>query len=112
MTRPIVACCCSCAAPDSTTDARNDPDDLALFASIRRAVEAGQSAGLIRDGDPRLLAQLLWSGVHGALALPINIDTYDLIDGPTVATEMIATLTRSITTASITTASITIKETR
>ncbi len=102
-------------APDSTTDARNDPDNLALFASIRRAVEAGQLAGLIRDGDPRMLAQLLWSGVHGALALPINIDTYDLIDGPSVATEMIATLTRSITTpsittASITTASITIKE--
>lgn len=98
-------------APDSTTDARNDPDELALFASIRRAVEAGQLAGLIRDGDPRLLAQLLWSGVHGALALPINVDTYDLIDGPSVATEMIATLTRSITAPSTATPSIANKET-
>ncbi len=85
-------------SPDSTTELNNDPDLLMLFASLRRAVEAGQATGVIRDGDPRRLAQLLWSGVHGALALPINIDTYDLIDGPTMATEMIAALTRSITT--------------
>lgn len=84
--------------PDSTTDLSNDPDELMLFASLRRAVEAGQSTGAICDGDPRLLAQLLWSGVHGALALPINIDTYHLIDGPEAATDMVATLIRSITT--------------
>ena len=71
---------------------------LALCSSLRRAVEAGQASGAVRDGDPRLLAQLLWSGVHGALALPINVDTYDLIDGPTAAAEMVAVLTRSITT--------------
>ena len=97
-------------SPDSTTDAANDPDELMLFASLRRAVEAGQSTGAIRDGDPRVLAQLLWSGVHGALALPINIDTYDLIDGPTVATEMIATLTRSITNPHVTNPYVTNKE--
>ncbi len=84
--------------PDSTTDRNDDPDDLMLFASLRRAVDAGQSVGDIRDGDPRVLAQLLWSGVHGALALPINIDTYHLADGPAMATEMIDTLIRSITT--------------
>ena len=85
-------------APDSQPSARHDADQLALFSSLRRAVEAGQASGAVRDGDPRLLAQLLWSGVHGALALPINVDTYDLIDGPTAAAEMVAVLTRSITT--------------
>lgn len=84
--------------PNSTTDVNDDPDGLVLFASLRRAIEEGQGTGLIRDGDSRGMAQLLWSGVHGALALPINIDTYDLADGPTTATEMIATLIRSITT--------------
>lgn len=84
--------------PNSTTDRNDDPDELALFASLRRAVVAGQSAGVVRDGAPRALAQLLWSGVHGALALPVNIDTYDLADGPDMATEMISTLIRSITT--------------
>ncbi|MDW3218235.1 MAG: TetR/AcrR family transcriptional regulator [Acidimicrobiales bacterium] len=85
-------------APDSTTDRHDDPDGLALFASLRRAVEAGQAAGTIRDGDARTLAQVLWSGVHGALALPINIDTYELTDGRTISTEMIDALIRSITT--------------
>lgn len=84
--------------PSSTTDRSDDPDDLMLFSSLRRAIEAGQSTGDLRAGDPRVMAQLLWSGVHGALALPINIDTYDLIDGPQVADEMISTLIRSLTT--------------
>ena len=83
--------------PNSTTDQNRDPDDLVLFAALRRAVEAGQAAGEIRPGDARLVAQVLWSGIHGALGLPINTDTYDLIDGPAVAAEMITTLIRSIT---------------
>lgn len=84
--------------PTSTTDRNDDPDELRLFASLRRAVEAGQAAGVVRAGDPHTLAQVLWSGVHGALGLPVNIDTYDLADGPTIAAEMISTLIRSITT--------------
>lgn len=84
--------------PGSTTDRNDDPDDLMLFASLRRAVEAGQATGEVRDGDARMLAQLLWSGVHGALALPINVDTYDLARGHAVAAEMITALIRSITT--------------
>ena len=84
--------------PDSPTDRHDDPDDLMLFSSLRRAIEAGQATEVIRAGDPRLLAQLLWSGVHGALALPINTDTYDLIGGPAMAPEMIDALVRSLTT--------------
>jgi len=83
--------------PDSTTHRNDDPDELMLFASLQRALEEGQAAGSIRDGDTKVLAQLLWSGVHGALALPINIDTYALIDGPTMASEMIDALIHSIT---------------
>ena len=44
------------------------------------------------------MAQTLWSRVHGALARPINIDTDDLADGPSIAEEMIAALVRSIST--------------
>ncbi|MEO1059427.1 MAG: TetR/AcrR family transcriptional regulator [Actinomycetota bacterium] len=84
--------------PNSTTDRNDDPDELMLFASLRRAIEDGQAAGSIRAGDARVMAQTLWSGVHGALALPINIDTYDLANGPAIADEMIAALIRSITT--------------
>ena len=84
--------------PDSTTDRNDNPDGLMLFGSLHRAIEAGQADGTIAGGDARTMAQLLWSGVHGALALPINIDTYDLADGPTMAAEMIPTLLRSVTT--------------
>ena len=83
--------------PNLSTDRNDDPDDLMLFASLRRAIEAGQGCGQIRSGDARQLAQLLWSGVHGALALPINTDTYDLIPGRAMAAEMIPALIRSIT---------------
>jgi len=84
--------------PNSTTDRNDDPDGLQLFSSLRRAIEAGQADGRIRPGDSRTLAQLLWSGVHGALALPINTDTYDLAAGPVMAGDMIDALTQSITT--------------
>ena len=83
--------------PTSTTDRNDDPDELALFGSLRRAIESGQASGTVRGGDPHTLAQLLWSGVHGALGLPINIDTYDLTDGPAIAAEMIPALIPSIT---------------
>ena len=83
--------------PNSSTDRHDDPDDLMLFSSLRRAIEAGQESGVIRPGDPRLLAQLLWSGIHGALALPINTDTYDLLSGATMAPEMIDALIHSLT---------------
>ena len=83
--------------PDSSTELNEDPDDLRLFASLRRAVEDGQAAGAVGPGEPHAVAQLLWSGVHGALALPINIDTYDLEPGPTAAAAMITALIRAIT---------------
>ena len=35
--------------PNMTTERNDDPDDLMLFASLRRAVDAGQSAGTVRD---------------------------------------------------------------
>ncbi|MDP1632377.1 MAG: TetR/AcrR family transcriptional regulator [Caulobacter sp.] len=38
------------------------------------AVRDGQSAGLLRSGDPRRLAQIFWAGLHGCLALPVNFD--------------------------------------
>ena len=67
-----------------------------MYGGLRRAIEAGQTAGVVRDGDSAAMAQLLWSGVHGVFVLPINTDTYVLTDGPTMATEMIDALLRSI----------------
>lgn len=41
---------------------------------LKSAIEQGQTAGQIRSGDADNLTQLLWSGAHGAIALPINLD--------------------------------------
>ena len=54
--------------------------DLSAFAFptlVTEAIRQGQVQGQIVDGDPVQLTQLLWSGAHGALALPINMDRVD-----------------------------------
>ena len=85
--------------PNSPSPERGDPDELRLHATLRRAIGEAQASGAVRAGDPTVLAELLWSGVHGAHALPINIDTYALADGPALAREMITTLLTAITTS-------------
>ena len=85
--------------PGSSVPDPADPDDLQLHASLRRAIEAGQAAGDIREGDATELAQLLWAGVHGALCLPVNVDSYALAPATDLAASMIPTLLTAITTA-------------
>ncbi|WP_108811551.1 WHG domain-containing protein [Sphingorhabdus sp. Alg231-15] len=60
-------------------DSRPIPDQTALeeepyFQFLTSAIAEGQETGAIIDGDPKMLAQLLWAALHGALALPINIE--------------------------------------
>lgn len=59
--------------------------NFAFPSLLKAAIEQGQAAGAIAQGDPEALAQLLWSGVHGALALPVNLDRVALKP----ATEMV-----------------------
>lgn len=54
------------------------PDELDLHRLLTEAIREGQDAGLIIDGEAVQLTQLLWAGVHGALALPVNADLYAL----------------------------------
>ena len=47
----------------------------ARFAQlVVNAIVEGQASGAISSGRPAELAQLLWSGLHGVLALPTNLD--------------------------------------
>lgn len=54
------------------------PNDLALHRLLVEAIREGQDAQAMIDGDPVQLAQVMWAGVHGALALPVNTDLYQL----------------------------------
>lgn len=51
-------------------------EDLPIMGLLVDAITEGQQAGAIRIGSPVRMAQLLWASVHGALALPINIDRF------------------------------------
>lgn len=52
--------------------------DLALHRLLTEAILDGQANDMVIDGDPIQLAELMWAGVHGALALPVNADIYEL----------------------------------
>lgn len=54
--------------------------------------------GAVGDGGTPVMSQLLWSGASGVLTLPIDADTFDLADGPTLATELVSVLVRNVTT--------------
>jgi AcrR family transcriptional regulator len=55
------------------------PDKEAITTSVFaklliEALEQGQREGAVLAGDAVEQAQLLWAGVHGAIALPTNLD--------------------------------------
>lgn len=60
-------------------EARKKPDQAALeeepFSKfLMAAIAEGQDNGIFIEGDQKQLAQLIWASLHGALALPINIE--------------------------------------
>lgn len=63
---------------------------------IRQAIEDGQALETIVPGDPAELTQLLWSGVHGALALPVNMDRLALKPATEMVESTVAALLRML----------------
>ena len=82
-------------APEPEVD---DAESLPFFAHLKAAIVEGQRAGSIRPGDPNRLAQVTWSGLHGALALPVNAEIYALEPGEEVADDMIDLLVDALVT--------------
>ena len=73
------------------------PADAApVHRLLREAIAEGQAAGVVREGDPSQLAQVLWAGVHGALGLPQNLEGFELDEPQRLAAAMIPALLRSI----------------
>lgn len=70
--------------------------DLALPRLLRAALQEGQRRGEIISGDVDQLAQLVWAGVHGALALPVNADAYAVAPATELAPAMIRMIMRAI----------------
>lgn len=79
--------------PDTLPKPARGPLEDAPFAGLLiTAVREGQDRGALRGGDPRVLAQVAWAGVHGCLALPVNLDRLDFDEAPALAARMIEAL--------------------
>jgi len=70
--------------------------DFAFPTLLKAAIEQGQAAGTVMDGEADTLAQMLWSGVHGALALPVNLDRVELKPAAEMLEETVAALMRMV----------------
>jgi len=71
-------------------------DRLPFHRLLREALCEGQRDGEIRPGDVDEMSQVLWSGLHGAIALPVNLDGYAILSSDALAPAMIDALMRSI----------------
>ena len=83
--------------PDSVPRSEAQPlGEVVFYRLLRDALREGQERGEVRTGDPGEMAQLLWAGVHGAVALPINVEAYRVASAERLVPAMIRTLLRSI----------------
>lgn len=55
-------------------------DQLGFYRLLRQAIADGQAKQCFRSGDPTMLAQTLWASVHGAIALPVHMEAWQLAD--------------------------------
>lgn len=79
--------------PDELPTPEQDAaEDLPIMDLLIKAVAEGQTAGSIRAGSAVRMAQLLWAGVHGALALPINIDRFAFKERDHLTSDMVDAL--------------------
>lgn len=73
-----------------------DLEDEMFYTNLRTALEAGQKAGAYRDFDSHTMAQTFWAAIHGALALPENLDRYNFDSAEQLADSMIELLLAAI----------------
>ncbi len=74
---------------DAEPPAAEPADALPFHRLLVAAVVEARDTGRIDISDAIVTSQVLWAGVHGAIALPINIDRYDLESGDVLVEEMI-----------------------
>lgn len=71
---------------------RHPISELDFHKVLSEAIRDAQNAGRAKVGDASLMAQVLWAGLHGALALPINIDGWQYAPSDLLVEEMLQTL--------------------
>ena len=67
-----------------------------FFQSLCAAFSEGQEKGIFAAFNVTEMAQVFWAAIHGAVALPINVDRYDFGEPSSLPESMINTLLRMI----------------
>ncbi|MDW3097939.1 MAG: TetR/AcrR family transcriptional regulator [Alphaproteobacteria bacterium] len=71
------------------------PEDLneeTFYRNLCAAFREGQASGQFKPFDPDMMAQIFWAGIHGSLALPINLDRYEFEAPEVLSAHMIDAL--------------------
>ena len=71
-------------------------DSAAIWELLEEAIKEGQDQAEFAAGDPKRLAQILWSGVHGCLALPVNFDDFGLATAKQTGSKTVDLLVKAI----------------
>ena len=69
-----------------------DLKDEMFYQNLCAAFGLGQQQGIFRPFDTHEMAQLFWAGIHGSLALPVNLDRYNFDPPETLTSNMIDAL--------------------
>lgn len=81
---------------DQPVEPSIDLTSESFFTNLVEAFEEGQQQGHFRSFDPRAMAQLFWSALHGSLALPVNLYRHKFDSPETLSEKMIDELIESI----------------
>ena len=83
--------------PNSDRRPFSAPLDATNFpALLVETIKACQETNDIRQDDPALIAQILWSGLHGCIALPVHIDKNELVNAEKLSRPMVESLLRGV----------------
>ena len=72
------------------------PTSTSFAALLKQAIEDGQESGAVAMSHPDTITQLLWSSLHGAIALPINFDRLDFMPSSEVSEAMVEMLMKTV----------------
>ncbi|WP_461494749.1 TetR/AcrR family transcriptional regulator [Pyruvatibacter sp.] len=75
-----------------------DLNEETFYRNLCAAFREGQEAGLFKPFDPHMMAQIFWAGIHGSLALPINLDRYKFEAPKVLAARMVDALMELVKT--------------
>jgi len=83
--------------PENATKPKqiNLEEDL-FYNQLRDAMLKGQQTKIFRDFDVDEMTQTFWAAIHGAIALPINLDRYIFDPSDKLTTRMVESLLKLI----------------